>query len=335
MPRIIRQHVFGGPENLQIDDLPSAEPGPGQARLRVHAVGLTRDQLPFLAGADYGGGANPDLPTRFGYEAAGVVDAVGEGVDAGWVGKRVAPVGPFDQARYGCAGEEGIVPAELLVEYPETLSPAQAAALWVPYLTAYGVILKGQVREGDYVVLTAGNSAVSLAAIQIVRDAGAYPVAVVRTGKHTARLRELGAHEVIVTGEEDYAARIAKITGGAGPRVTFDAIGGDFLATLCASAAVGGVVIEYGILGGIQGRFPVEFVLGKDLTIRGYSVSEVSTDPELRSAAVAYVLERVADGRFTPRVAQTFTLEDVQDAYTYVQSGPDLGRTVLLTSTAH
>ncbi|MCA0252265.1 MAG: zinc-dependent alcohol dehydrogenase family protein [Propionibacteriaceae bacterium] len=331
MPRIIRQHAFGGPENLRLDDLASAEPGPGEARLRVEAVGLTRDQLPFLAGADYGGGANPELPTRFGYEAAGVVDAVGEGVDVGWVGKRVAPVGPFDQVRYGCAGEEGIVPAELLVEIPDSLSAAQAAALWVPYLTAYGVILKGQVQPGDHVVLTAGNSAVSVAAIQIVRDAGALPVAVVRSSRQRDRLRELGAHEVIVTGEEDYAARITEITGGLGPQVTFDAIGGDFLATLCQAAAPGGIVIEYGILGGIDGRFPVEYVLGKDLTIRGYSVGEISLNPELRATAAAYVLERVTQGRFTPRVAQTFALDEVQDAYAYVQAGPDLGRTVLVT----
>ena len=331
MPRIIRQHVFGPPSNLQVDDLPSVEPGPGEARLRVTAVGLTRDQLPFLAGNDYGGGTTAETPTRFGYEAAGVVDAVGKGVDPAWVGKQVAPVGPFDQSRHGCAGEEAVVPAELLVEYPSVLSAAAAAALWVPYLTAYGVILKGQVAAGDYVVLTAGNSAVSLAAIQIALDVGAFPIAVVRSDKHAESLREFGAHEVIVTGREDYGARIAQITGGVGPRVTFDAIGGELLTPICAAAARGGVVIEYGILGGMGGRFPAEHVIGRNLTIQGYTVGEVVMDPALRDVAVAYVLERVADGRFAPRVARTFALDDIHDAFAYVESGPDLGRTVLLT----
>lgn len=96
MPRILRQHTFGSPASLSLDEVDSAEPGPGQARLRIEAVGLSRDQIPFLAGNDYGGGASPALPTRFGYEAAGIVDAVGPDVDSAWVGRRVAPIGPFD-----------------------------------------------------------------------------------------------------------------------------------------------------------------------------------------------------------------------------------------------
>lgn len=223
------------------------------------------------------------------------------------------------------------MPADLLSTYPDELSPAQAAALWVPYLTAYGIVLKGEVAAGDVVVLTAGNSAISLAAIQIVRDAGALPVPVVRSNKHVERLKELGAHDVIVTGEEDYRTRIAEITEGAGPRITFDAPGGDFVVTAAQAAAPGGVIIEYGILGGMKGRFPAEFVIGKDITIRGYTVGEVSTNPEQREMTVQYVLDRAKAGRFSPAVARTFALDDVQAAFDYIQTGPELGRTILVT----
>lgn len=331
MARILRQHAFGGPGNLHLDDLPTVAPGPGEVRLRVQAVGLTRDQLPFLDGNDYGGGAQPMLPTRFGYEAAGIVEAVGEGVDASWVGVRVAPVGPFDQERYGCAGDEAIVPAELLIRYPDRLTPAQAAALWVPYLTAYAIVQIGGVREGEYVSLPAGNSAVALAATQIARDAGAFPIAVVRSAAKAAGLRERGAHDVIVTATEDYVARITEITDGQGVRVTFDPIGGDFLAPAAEAAAVGGTIIEYGVLGGVQGRFPVEQVIGKGLTIRGFAVSEVVFDPAARESATRYVLDRVERGTFVPQVARTFPLEQALDAFAYIASGPDPGRVVLLT----
>lgn len=331
MPRIVRQHTFGGPENLVIDDLPTAEPGPGEVRLKIQAAGLTRDQLPFLAGNDYGGGLQADLPTRFGYEAAGVVEAVGEDVDAGWIGQHVAPVGPFDQARYGCVGEEAIVASDLLSTYPDSLSPAQAAALWVPYLTAYAIVEPGDLQEGDYVALTAGNSAVALAAMHIARDAGALPIAVVRSAAKAEGLAEHGTHAVINTGTEDYVQRIAEITGGKGADLTFDAIGGDFLVQATEAAATGGTVIEYGVLGGMDGRFPVEHVIGKGLTVRGFAVSEIVFDPQVRARATAYVLDRVAQGRFTPQVARTFPLEQVVEAFEFIASGQGLGRTVLVT----
>ncbi|WP_030621490.1 zinc-dependent alcohol dehydrogenase family protein [Streptomyces fulvoviolaceus] len=331
MPRIVRLHAFGGPENLKVDELPSRQPGPGEARLRVEAAGLSRDQFMFMSGHQFEGTGfvQPELPSRLGYEVAGVVDAVGEGVDPSWIGKRVAPIGPFDESLYGSLGEEGIVPADLLCEYPATLTPAEAAALWVPYLTAYGVVTVGGIGSGDFVSIPAASSAVGLAAIQIVRDAGATPIAVTRTAAKADQLRALGAADVIVTQDEDYATRIAEITSGRGVRVTFDPIGGDFVQELAAAASPGGIIIEYGILAGGPGLFPQDFVIGKSLTIRGYTVGEILSDPKVREHATAHVLERLADGRFTPRVAKTFQLDQVVDAFAYIQSEQQLGRTVV------
>ncbi|MFE2944287.1 zinc-dependent alcohol dehydrogenase family protein [Streptomyces sp. NPDC059255] len=330
MPRTVRLHAFGGPENLRIDDLPARAPGPGEARLRVEAAGLNRDQFMFMEGYEFEGVfARPSLPARLGHEVAGVVDAVGEGVDASWIGKRVAPVAPFDETRYGSLGEEGVVPADLLSEYPARLSPAEAAALWVPYLTAYGLVAAGGIEPGDFVALPAASSAVGLAALQIVLDTGATPIAVTRAAAKADELRALGAAHVIVTQDEDYAARIAEITSGHGVRVTFDPVGGDFLQEAAVAAAPGGIIIEYGILAGRPGPFPQEFVLGKGLTIRGWSVSEIFSDPRSREQAVTYVLDRVADGRFTPRVARTFPLDQVVDAYAHIRAEQRLGRTVI------
>ncbi|WP_040167327.1 zinc-dependent alcohol dehydrogenase family protein [Microbacterium gorillae] len=331
MVRAVRLHEFGGPANLSLDEVPRQDPGPGEVRLRVQAAGLTRDQLPFLRGQEHSGAplaTPPTLPTRFGYEVAGVVEAVGEGVDASWIGRRVAPIGPWDEERYGCVGDESLAPADALVEYPDTLSAAEAAALWVPFLTAYGVIHAGGVQPGDYVSLPAGGSAIALAAMQIVRDRGAYPIAVVRHADKADRLRELGAHDVIVTDTEDYVTRVGEITGGVGVRVTYDPVNGPFLADAAAAASVRGVIVVYGMLAGEPGVLPPQDLIGKGLTVTSYTMFDI-VGGEQREEAIRYILDRAADGRFTPRVARTFGLDDVRAAFDYIAAGPDLGRTVI------
>lgn len=329
MPRIVRLHAFGGPEDLRIDELPSSTPGPGEARVCVEAVGLGRDQFAYLAGRRYSGLDldEKDLPLRLGYEVAGVVDAVGSGVDEAWIGKRVAPVSPFDESRYGCYGEEGIVPAELLWEYPGSLTPAQAAAFWVPYGTAYGLV--GCVQVGDVVALPAASSAVGAAALQIVRDAGAFSIATTRSARKVDELRARGADHVIVTDGEDYVARIMEITAGRGADVTFDPIGGNFLTQAAAASALGGTIIAYGILAGEAARFPQELVIGHALTIRGYTVGQVVADPVKRGEAIAFFEPRLSDGRFVPSVAATFGLEDFVAGYAEVDANSTMGRVIV------
>jgi NADPH:quinone reductase-like Zn-dependent oxidoreductase len=175
MPRIIRLHAFGGLENLRLDDVPSQEPGPGEVRLKVEASSVTGDHSRFMSGRQFRGHGfvQPSLPSRLGYESAGVIDRVGEGVDATWVGKRVSTIVGFDESRYGTLGEEAIVPAANVHEHPSNLTRTEAASFWVPYLTSYGgLVCIAQIQRGDFVSISAGSSSVGLAAIQFVRDAG-------------------------------------------------------------------------------------------------------------------------------------------------------------------
>jgi NADPH:quinone reductase-like Zn-dependent oxidoreductase len=334
MPRIVRLHAFGGPENLRIEDSPSQQPGAGEVRLRVAAASVTRDHFMFMSGRQFRGHGfvQPKLPSRLGYEAAGVVEAIGAGVDHAWIGKRVSTILGFDESRHGTLGEEAIVPVEFLTEYPSRLTVAQAAAFWVPYLTAYGgLVAIAHIERGDFVSIPAGPSSVGLAAIQIVRDAGATAIALSRTRTKKEDLIALGAHYVIATGEEDYEGRIREITSGRGVRVTFDPLGGPFLERLAAAAAPGGIVIEYGVLSGQPAPFPVMPVIGKGLWLRGYTVGEIVRDPQTASAAKQYIYDRLADGRFEPKIAKTFPLEQTVDAYRYVESNQQLGRVVVTT----
>ena len=206
MPKIIRFHQLGGPENLQFETVATARPGKGEVRLKVQAAGLNRAESMFYHGQYL---EQPQLPARLGYEVAGFVEAVGEGVDATWVGKQVSTIPGFSMNQYGTLGEEAVVPVTALGEYPPSLTPVQATSIWMQYLTAYGALVHlGAVRAGDFVSIPAASSSVGLAAIQIVRDAGATAIAVTRTRAKKAELQALGAHHVIATAEEDYVARI-------------------------------------------------------------------------------------------------------------------------------
>ncbi|HUD56535.1 MAG TPA: zinc-dependent alcohol dehydrogenase family protein [Terracidiphilus sp.] len=327
MPTIVRFHQLGGPEGLKFDDVPQQQPGKGEARLRVRALGLNRAESMFYRGQYL---EEPKFPSRLGYEAAGVVDAVGEGVDPAWIGKSVATVPAFSQGRYGTLGEEAVVPAFALAEYPKNLSPAQASAVLMQYLTAYGALVHyGKIAAGDFVSITAASSSVGLAAIQIARDAGATAIAVTRTSGKRKALLELGAHHVIVTQEEDYPARIGEITGGKGARLTFDPVAGPFVQKLAEGAAPGGVIFEYGALSGEPTPFPLFVALGRGLSIRGYVLMEISQNPALLETAKKYVFDRLADGRFVPRIARTFPFKEIVEAYRYLEANQQIGKIVV------
>jgi NADPH:quinone reductase-like Zn-dependent oxidoreductase len=325
--RVVRFHQLGGPDVLKIEDAPSQQPGKGEVRLRVKAVGLNRAESMFYHGQYL---EQAQFPSRLGYEAAGVVDAVGEGVDPKWMGKAVSTVPGFSMTRYGALGEEAVVPATALGEYPHSLSPVQASAIWMQYLTPYGALVHyGNVRAGDFVSIPAASSSVGLAAIQMVRDAGATAIAVTRTSAKREELLALGAHHVIASQEEDYVQRVAEITGGRGVRLTFDPVAGPEVEKLASAASAGGILFEYGALSGQPTPFPLFQALSKGLSIRGYVLMEITLHPELLEKAKRYVYERLADGRFVPKIARTFSFEQTVEAYRYLESNQQVGKVVI------
>lgn len=327
MPKIVRFHQIGGPENLKIEDAPPADPGKGEVKLRVEAAGLNRAESMYYHGMYM---EQPQLPSRLGYEVAGVVAAVGEGVDRSWVGKKVATVPGYSQNQYGSLGEEAIVPASALGEYPAKLSAVEGSAIWMQYLTAYGALVTaGGVRPGDFVSIPAASSSVGLAAIQIVKAEGATAIAATRSSKKKPELLALGADHVIATEEEDYVARIKEITGGKGVRLTFDPVAGPFVEKLAAASANGGIIFIYGLLSMEPTPFPLRSALGNALSVRGYYLGEVTNDPALFAKAKKYVVDRLGDGRFVPKIAKTFPLPQTVQAYQYLESNQQVGKVVI------
>src|ERR1700683_1958387 len=264
---IVRFHECGGPEVLKLEEVPTPEPGQGEVRLRVEAIGLNRAEVLFRQGK-YVVRSHP--PCTLGYEAAGVVEAVGEGVDKKLLGKRVSTVPSFAADKYGVYGEVAIVPAYSLAAYPEKLSPPEGASIWMQYLTAYGALVQlGKITRGDFVLITAASSSVGIAAIEIAKAEGAVSIATTRTSKKKAELLSLGADHVIATQEEDLVKRVNEITAGKGARIVFDPIAGKGLETLASAAAPSGIIFEYGALAMEPTPFPLLITLPKSLSMGG------------------------------------------------------------------
>ncbi len=178
-------------------------------------------------------------------------------------------------------------------------------------------------------MLPAASSSVGIAAIEIARAEGAISIATTRTSKKKAELLSLGANHVIATEEEDFVARVNEITGGKGARVTFDPVGGPFVEKLAEAAAPGGIIFQYGSLSLQPTPFPLMIALPKGLSIRGYSMMEITRNPERLAAAKKYIYDHLADGRFHPKVARTFPFEQTVDAYKYLESNAQVGKIVI------
>jgi NADPH:quinone reductase-like Zn-dependent oxidoreductase len=197
-------------------------------------------------------------------------------------------------------------------------------------VTAYGALRAiAKVTKGDFVVISAASSSVGLAAIEIVKAEGGISIATTRKSNKKEELTKLGADHVIATDEEDYVTRVAEITMGIGARVTFDPVAGPFLEKLAEAAQPGGIIFAYGSLSGQPTPFPLLTVLPKGLSVRGYTLMEITRVPEKLAIAKKYVYDRLADGQFHPKIAKTFPFGQTVDAYRYLESNAQVGKVVV------
>lgn len=327
MARVVRFHQHGGPEVLRIENVDVPRPGPGEVRIRVKALGLNRAEALLRAGTYI---ETPALPSGLGLEAAGIVDAVGEGVSGVAPDDVVSIVPPISMIRWPAYGEFVVFPEHFVVRHPPTLGFEAAAALWMSYLTAYGALIDiARLQRGDFVVITAASSSVGLAAVQIARLVGAIPVAVTRTSAKKEALLENGAAHVIASAEEDLESRLKEVAGPDGARVVFDAVGGPIFVPLTAAMARGGILIEYGGLSQEPTPFPLFTVLGKCLTLRGYLVHEITGDPVRLETAKAFIRDGLERGLFRPVIARTFPFEEIVEAHRFLESNEQFGKIVV------
>ncbi len=327
MPKIVRFHETGGPEVLQLEELPLSEPGKGEVRLKVEAIGLNRAEIMFRKGQYL---ETPQLPSRLGYEAAGIIDAIGSDVTDFQIGDRVSTIPSFSMGQYGVYGESAVVPASAAAKYPVSLSASEGAAIWMQYMTAFGALIEyGKLQKSDAVLITAASSSVGLAAIQIVKATGGVAIATTRGADKKAFLLESGADHVIVTDEDDLVERGMSLTSGQGVRMVFDPVAGPLLEELAALTTPGGIIFEYGALAPHPTPFPLFPALAKGLTIRGYTLFEIVKKPEMLKRGKEYIYKGLESGSLKPIIDRTFPLVDIAEAHRYMASNQQKGKIIV------
>jgi NADPH:quinone reductase-like Zn-dependent oxidoreductase len=327
MARVVRFHQTGEPEVLRLEDFEPQPPGQGEVRIQVRALGLNRAESMFRRGQYL---EDPKFPSQLGYEASGVVDAVGPGVDAFKPGDAVSTIPAFSQGQYGVYGDVATVPATAVAKHPPSLRWEAAASIWMQYLTAWGALVEiAKMTRGDFVVIPAASSSVGLAAIQLANKVGAVPIALTRTSEKRDVLFQHGAAHVVATEEQDLVAEVQRISGGKGARIAFDPVGGPTVAKLCAAASIKGIVFQYGALSTEPTPLPLFDVLAKMLTIRGYLLFEFTSDAAALERGKAFVNDGLTAGKLTPVIAKTFPLEKIVEAHRYLESNQQVGKVVV------
>jgi len=236
--KAIRIHENGGPEVLRLEEVKLAEPGPGQARVRLTAIGVN-----FIDTYHRTGLYKLPLPAGLGVEGAGVVEAVGPGVTHAQVGDRVAYVARPP----GAYAETAIVASDRLVRIPDGVSDEVAAAVMLKGMTVWMLIRRiHAVKPGESVLFHAAAGGVGLIAMQWLRAIGARTIATVGSDAKAELARSSGASEVIVYTREDFPKRVRELTGGAGVPVVYDSVGKSTFEGSLDSLAPMGLMVSYG-----------------------------------------------------------------------------------------
>lgn len=323
MTEMIRFHQTGGPEVLQLEQVELGEPGPGQVRIRQQAIGLNFIDIYHRAGL-----YPLPLPSGLGSEAAGLIEAVGEGVSEFQVGDRVGycsgPQGAYAQAR--------IMPADKLIKLPEAISFETAAAMLLQGLTAEYLLRRTYaVQAGDAVLIHAAAGGVGQIAVQWAKALGATVIATAGGAAKCARVRALGADVVIDYRSEDFVAATRAATAGRGVRVVYDGVGKDTFAGSLDCLAPRGLMVSYGNASGpVPDIAPLLLAQKGSLFLTRPTLGHyIASRAELLAAAKA-LFAVVISGAVQIEIAQRYPLQQAAQAHRDLAERRTTGSTILL-----
>ena len=325
----------GGPEVLEIRQLPDPKPGPGQVVIRVERAGLNFADIAARVGL-YPDAPKP--PMVMGYEVAGTISEVGPNVTKPSVGRRVLAL-----THFGGQADRVLIAAAQAVEIPEKMSMDQAAALPVNYLTAFHMLHHvGHLRPKDKVLIHMAAGGVGLAAIQLCRLVeGVEIFGTASAGKH-AILREAGVQHPIDYRSKDYGEEVRRLTEGQGLQLVLDPLGGKNWSKGYQLLAPAGQLIAFGWSSMISGarrnifrvaaelismkRFSPMNLMSKNRTVSGVNLGHLWKQRGLLQSHLANLLELYQQGKIAPRVDKVFPLSAGAEAHRYIQERRNIGK---------
>ncbi|WP_405235827.1 quinone oxidoreductase family protein [Lentisalinibacter orientalis] len=323
MVKAIRIEEFGGPEVLQWQDVEVGEPGPGEVRLRHSAVGLN-----FIDTYHRSGLYPLELPSGLGSEAAGVVEALGDGVEGLGIGQRVAYTGRPPDAY----SEARLIAADLLVPLPDAIGDETAAAAMLKGLTAWYLLKRSYpVRPGDTVLLHAAAGGVGLIAVQWAKQLGATVIGTVSTDAKAELARAHGCDHIVMADSDDLAGEVRRLTGGEGVAAVYDSVGRDTFYASLDSLRPHGVMVSFGNASGpVEPFAPLELAKRGSLYVtRPVLFDFISTRQALLGAA-GQLFEVIGSGAAKIEVNQRYPLAEAAEAHRDLEARRTTGSTVLL-----
>lgn len=320
-------HESGAPEVLKVEQVEVAFPAAQEVRIQVESIGINRADAMYRQGMYI---ENPIFPAQIGYEAAGIIEAVGDEVKHLAVGDVVNVIPGFSLHNYASYGEYINMPAYAVHKYPSNLTFDEAASVWTSYLTMYGMVVhSGQLKAGQFALINAASSSAGLAAIQMTNYVGGIAIALTTSPKKKEALLKAGAAHVIVTSEQDIATEVLKITDNVGAHLILDPVVGAKFSNLLSSVAENGKVFVYGALSHEQASFPAFDVLMKTPTIRGYSAIEVMGNMEVLMQAITFIDKGLSEEKLKPVIDKTFNIDDIVASHNYLESNQQFGKIVV------
>ena len=321
----------GGPDTLQLLELPIGEPGKGELRVRVEACGINYPDVLIIEDLYQ---FKPQRPFAPGSEIAGTVEAVGEGV-AGWSpGDRMMAV-----IGHGGLAEQAIVPAVRAVKLPEGRDAAEGAALLMTYATSiHALVDRGQLKAGETLLVLGAAGGVGLAAIEIGKALGATVVAAVSDEEKAAAAREAGADRTMIYGRAPFdkdaskalAAAFKEAVGRDGAHVIYDPVGGDYAEPALRSIAWEGRYLVVGFPAGIP-RLPLNLTLLKACDVRGvFWGAFAARAPEQEARNVAQLLAWWDEGKINPRIDRRWPLAEGGEAIAWLAGRRAIGKVIVV-----
>ncbi len=328
---------IGEPEVLEIREAPDPEPGPGQVRIRVKASGINFADILARMGLYPD---SPKLPAVVGYEVAGTVDGVGEGVEEFHEGDRVVCL-----TRFGGYSDVVCAPHASVRRIPEPLDFEGAASIPVNYLTAWLMLVHlGNVRSGERVLVHACAGGVGVAAVQICRHFGAQVIGTASAGKHQ-RLIEMGVTACIDYRTQDFEAEVKRLTEGRGVDIALDALGGESFRKSYRSLASLGRLFIFGAsslapgttrswisaLSGLwkMSAFKPLQLMSHNKGVCGVNIGHLWHRGDELAAMLAEIVALFADGTFAPMVDRSYPFGEAAAAHRYIQERKNFGKVVL------
>lgn len=324
MAKAVRFYEAGGPEVLKLEDVSVGDPGPGEVRVRHHAVGCNFADTYFRSG--YYPSA---LPNGIGVEAAGTIEAIGEGVTGFSVGDRVS----YNGSPLGAYSTERVMAAAPLFKLPDAISFEDAAASTMRGLSATYWLLKTNpsMKAGDTILLHAAAGGVGLLAVQVAKLLGLRVIGTVSSEAKADMARSMGCDEIIFYRSQDVATQVKELTGGEGVATVFDTVGKDTFEGSLKSLRRRGMLVGCGTA---SGPFPLidafQLMLQGSVYFIRPAFADFYADPAERAELAGFWFENLAAGRIQVQIGQRYALSDCVTAHRDLESGRTIGSSIFV-----